>query len=282
MSELPNRPIDTLWHKGERYSDPEARELLTAAQGGTLSAPQKRSVRGLLSRHGYSSPRDPQRLAKAATEALVANYQGLVTANVRRFTRHKGWRYLEDDLWGTAQAALGDCIARMDPGSAVPLATQIWRTISTDIERFFASQALQMSVPASQLSRYRRGLLTGEARDRVAALDSVKPVYLDDESRAVDPMNPEPVAGLHEVIGDPDTHVEEDALAGLIQAENAAELSAAMELLSDEERSVIILTFWEGMEQVEQAELLGVTERTVRRWKDSGLEKLRKGLRGHE
>jgi RNA polymerase sigma factor (sigma-70 family) len=83
------------------------------------------------------------------------------------------------------------------------------------------------------------------------------------------------VAGLDPAAGPPEPTAPADDPADL---ERMAALHAAVEDLPAEEREVIGLMYYHGWTQVQIGELLGVDERTVRRWYRRAVELLAKML----
>lgn len=220
---------------------------------------------------------DPHTLA-----ALVEEYHALALSVARRFHRD---REPLDDLRQVASLALVAALNRFDPAYGVPFVGFATPTIVGAIKRHYRDQGWALRVPRAAHD------LAGPAREAADRLHGElgRPATSAELAEALG------VAEDHVVLartaeraratvsldaarpgGDGERRIEVGEVeGGYVLAEDRAALAAALPLLSERDRTVLRLSFFEHESQKVIAARYGVGQMQVSRWMTAALARLR-------
>lgn len=252
--------------------------------GGNVRA----GSRELLSRLAHLSADDPERVA--VRDQLVTQHMPLAEHLAGRFA-NRGEPY--EDLVQVATIGLIKALDRFDPGRGAEFTTFAKPTIEGEIKQWFRDKGAMVRTPRRLQElriaiRRARGELThelgrppndGELASRIgtseddvrAALESAaaySTVSLDVPAQ----RGPDGGSGLTfaDRLGGED--------AALENVENRAALRPLLTRLTDRERQIITMRFFDGMSQAQIAAELGISQVHVSRLLARSLARLREGL----
>jgi RNA polymerase sigma-B factor len=211
----------------------------------------------------------------ALRDELVESHLGLARYLARRF-EHRGESF--DDLFQVASLALIKAVERYDPERGFEFTTFAVPTIVGELKRHFRDRAWAVRVPRrlQELGLLLAGSIA-ELTQQLGRAPSVKEVGVDlgaseeevleamDASRLYRLTSLEAVAGptpdgtgpLAAALGDLDSN--------LANVEQQAEVAALLKGLSERERTIVVLRFYEGLTQTEIAERTGISQMHVSR-----------------
>lgn len=265
--------VDKMSHAwGTDYSDGEVHVWFDIRRPGSVSLPASNLEEGeLVDRIGY----DP-----ASVEELVNRYRPLAVSISRRY-RGKGIG--DDDLEQVAVIALLKAVHRFDASrgsmrsfAAVTVAGELKRQLrdrgwSVRVPRGLQERALAVVGAAQRLTQQ-----SGQA-PKVSELASALELTEEEVSEALsvaqgysalslDDSGPDDGPSLSDVLGDIDL--------GIDDAETRSAVTDALSLLSERDRLVIYLRFFEDLTQTEIAEQIGVSQMQVSRILTRALDEL--------
>jgi RNA polymerase sigma factor (sigma-70 family) len=200
--------------------------------------------------------------AAALREAMMAN-MGLVWKTVRRFTR----RGVEiEDLVQEGMMGLARAVEKFDPQRGFAFSTYAVRWIWQRMSRLLRSSPM-MAVPDVTLQKYRAHLRHGR---------KIPSAHNIDRRLAARQFQFPNSAGIPISISDPHA-----ATVGS-DTDHADSAGAAMSVLTDTEKEVIMDRFWGAMSPEQCAMRRGITKEKVRQIEAKALEKMRTYLNLHE
>ena len=238
-------------------------------------------------------------LEKGAQDALVARYIHSRDPDLRD---EVVWAYLpaarsvarkfagrgvdEDDLFQVASLAMVKALDRFDPEKGVKFASYVIPSMVGEVRNYFRDSARLIRLPrrgvqlAAQVNRARGEL--EQALGRSPRADEIADrlnVRLEDVLEALEIYN-------HRTIS-LDSEDEETPIENFVGAEDAAleafetseQLAGAMSALSERERSVIRMRFFENLSQRQIAEKLNLSQMTVSRVERQALDALKKNIK---
>jgi RNA polymerase sigma-B factor len=228
----------------------------------------------------YARDRDEGTLAR-----LVERYRPHAESQARRHYR-RGEPI--DDLTQVAYEALMLALTRFDPGRSKPFLGFAKPTIVGSLRRHFRDAGWAIRVPrrVHELSpsvRDAQELLThdlgrppspGEVADFIGVdEDAVLEAMTAEDARVTTSLDaPDPASGLQaeQVIGRLDR--------GFVGIENRTALLQSVELLSDHDRRLLQMYFFEERTQTQMAEVLGVSQMQVSRLLARAVRQLRRHM----
>ena len=238
-------------------------------------------------------------LEKGAQDALVARYihsrdpdlrDEVVRAylpSARSVARKFAGRGVdEDDLFQVASLAMVKALERFDPEKGVKFVSYVIPSMVGEVRNYFRDSARLIRLPrrgvqlAAQVNRARGEL--EQALGRSPRADEIADrlnVRLEDVLEALEIYN-------HRTIS-LDSEDEETPIENFVGAEDAAleafetseQLAGAMSALSERERSVIRMRFFENLSQRQIAEKLNLSQMTVSRVERQALDALKKNIK---
>lgn len=238
-------------------------------------------------------------LEKGAQDALVARYihsrdPDLRDEVVRAYLpaarsvarKFAGRGVDEDDLFQVASLAMVKALDRFDPEKGVKFASYVIPSMVGEVRNYFRDSARLIRLPrrgvqlAAQVNRARGEL--EQALERSPRADEIADrlnVRLEDVLEALEIYN-------HRTIS-LDSEDEETPIENFVGAEDAAleafetseQLAGAMSALSERERSVIRMRFFENLSQRQIAEKLNLSQMTVSRVERQALDALKKNIK---
>lgn len=238
-------------------------------------------------------------LEKGAQDALVARYihsrdPDLRDEVVRAYLpaarsvarKFAGRGVDEDDLFQVASLAMVKALDRFDPEKGVKFASYVIPSMVGEVRNYFRDSARLIRLPrrgvqlAAQVNRARGEL--EQALERSPRADEIADrlnVRLEDVLEALGIYN-------HRTIS-LDSEDEETPIENFVGAEDAAleafetseQLAGAMSALSERERSVIRMRFFENLSQRQIAEKLNLSQMTVSRVERQALDALKKNIK---
>ncbi len=238
-------------------------------------------------------------LEKGAQDALVARYihsrdPDLRDEVVRAYLpaarsvarKFAGRGVDEDDLFQVASLAMVKALDRFDPEKGVKFASYVIPSMVGEVRNYFRDSARLIRLPrrgvqlAAQVNRARGEL--EQALGRSPRADEIADrlnVRLEDVLEALEIYN-------HRTIS-LDSEDEETPIENFVGAEDAAleafetseQLAGAMSALSERERSVIRMRFFENLSQRQIAEKLNLSQMTVSRVERQALDALKKNIK---
>lgn len=238
-------------------------------------------------------------LEKGAQDALVARYihsrdPDLRDEVVRAYLpaarsvarKFAGRGVDEDDLFQVASLAMVKALERFDPEKGVKFVSYVIPSMVGEVRNYFRDSARLIRLPrrgvqlAAQVNRARGEL--EQALGRSPRADEIADrlnVRLEDVLEALEIYN-------HRTIS-LDSEDEETPIENFVGAEDAAleafetseQLAGAMSALSERERSVIRMRFFENLSQRQIAEKLNLSQMTVSRVERQALDALKKNIK---
>ena len=192
-----------------------------------------------------------------------------------------------DDLFQVAALALTRAAERYDAGRGIRFATFATPSMVGEVKNYFRDKARLIRPPRRGMELLRlvesaREALTGEL-GRAPRLDELAEragLSEDDVLEALEAAAMQPVS-LDETPPEGERSAAETLGAeepGFLDIENADLLRRSMEQLTDKQRGVIELRFFENLSQREAAQRLGVSQMSVSRTERSALEQMRRAL----
>lgn len=238
-------------------------------------------------------------LEKGAQDALVARYihsrdPDLRDKVVRAYLpaarsvarKFAGRGVDEDDLFQVASLAMVKALDRFDPEKGVKFVSYVIPSMVGEVRNYFRDSARLIRLPrrgvqlAAQVNRARGEL--EQALGRSPRADEIADrlnVRLEDVLEALEIYN-------HRTIS-LDSEDEETPIENFVGAEDAAleafetseQLAGAMSALSERERSVIRMRFFENLSQRQIAEKMNLSQMTVSRVERQALDALKKNIK---
>ncbi len=238
-------------------------------------------------------------LEKGAQDALVARYihsrdPDLRDEVVRAYLpaarsvarKFAGRGVDEDDLFQVASLAMVKALDRFDPEKGVKFVSYVIPSMVGEVRNYFRDSARLIRLPrrgvqlAAQVNRARGEL--EQALGRSPRADEIADrlnVRLEDVLEALEIYNHRTVSL--------DSEDEETPIENFVGAEDAAleafetseQLAGAMSALSERERSVIRMRFFENLSQRQIAEKLNLSQMTVSRVERQALDALKKNIK---
>ena len=238
-------------------------------------------------------------LEKGAQDALVARYihsrdPDLRDEVVRAYLpaarsvarKFAGRGVDEDDLFQVASLAMLKALERFDPEKGVKFVSYVIPSMVGEVRNYFRDSARLIRLPrrgvqlAAQVNRARGEL--EQALGRSPRADEIADrlnVRLEDVLEALEIYN-------HRTIS-LDSEDEETPIENFVGAEDAAleafetseQLAGAMSALSERERSVIRMRFFENLSQRQIAEKMNLSQMTVSRVERQALDALKKNIK---
>ena len=192
----------------------------------------------------------------------------------------------EDDLFQVASLAMVKALERFDPEKGVKFVSYVIPSMVGEVRNYFRDSARLIRLPrrgvqlAAQVNRARGEL--EQALGRSPRADEIADrlnVRLEDVLEALEIYN-------HRTIS-LDSEDEETPIENFVGAEDAAleafetseQLAGAMSALSERERSVIRMRFFENLSQRQIAEKLNLSQMTVSRVERQALDALKKNIK---
>ena len=238
-------------------------------------------------------------LEKGAQDALVARYihsrdPDLRDEVVRAYLpaarsvarKFAGRGVDEDDLFQVASLAMVKALDRFDPEKGVKFVSYVIPSMVGEVRNYFRDSARLIRLPrrgvqlAAQVNRARGEL--EQALGRSPRADEIADrlnVRLEDVLEALEIYNHRTVSL--------DSEDEETPIENFVGAEDAAleafetseQLAGAMSALSERERSVIRMRFFENLSQRQIAEKMNLSQMTVSRVERQALDALKKNIK---
>lgn len=226
----------------------------------------------------YIHSRDPD-----LRDEVVRAYLPAARSVARKFA---GRGVDEDDLFQVASLAMVKALDRFDPEKGVKFASYVIPSMVGEVRNYFRDSARLIRLPrrgvqlAAQVNRARGEL--EQALERSPRADEIADrlnVRLEDVLEALEIYN-------HRTIS-LDSEDEETPIENFVGAEDAAleafetseQLAGAMSALSERERSVIRMRFFENLSQRQIAEKLNLSQMTVSRVERQALDALKKNIK---
>ncbi len=226
----------------------------------------------------YIHSRDP-----ALRDEVVRAYLPAARSVARKFA---GRGVDEDDLFQVASLAMVKALDRFDPEKGVKFVSYVIPSMVGEVRNYFRDSARLIRLPrrgvqlAAQVNRARGEL--EQALGRSPRADEIADrlnVRLEDVLEALEIYN-------HRTIS-LDSEDEETPIENFVGAEDAAleafetseQLAGAMSALSERERSVIRMRFFENLSQRQIAEKLNLSQMTVSRVERQALDALKKNIK---
>lgn len=226
----------------------------------------------------YIHSRDPD-----LRDEVVRAYLPAARSVARKFA---GRGVDEDDLFQVASLAMVKALDRFDPEKGVKFVSYVIPSMVGEVRNYFRDSARLIRLPrrgvqlAAQVNRARSEL--EQALERSPRADEIADrlnVRLEDVLEALEIYN-------HRTIS-LDSEDEETPIENFVGAEDAAleafetseQLAGAMSALSERERSVIRMRFFENLSQRQIAEKLNLSQMTVSRVERQALDALKKNIK---
>lgn len=194
-----------------------------------------------------------------------------------------------DDLYQVAAMALVKAIERYDPERGVKLASFVTPGMVGEVKNYFRdrSRLIRPSRKASEMARMvekAREELT-QTLSRAPRVDEIAEHTGLSEDEVLQAME---AAAAQPVSLDMQTSEEDEDLSlsnvlgaeekGFSEFETADMLRRSMEKLTEQQREIIRLRFFENLSQREAAQRIGVSQMSVSRAERSALERMRQAL----
>ena len=226
----------------------------------------------------YIHSRDPD-----LRDEVVRAYLPAARSVARKFA---GRGVDEDDLFQVASLAMLKALERFDPEKGVKFVSYVIPSMVGEVRNYFRDSARLIRLPrrgvqlAAQVNRARGEL--EQALGRSPRADEIADrlnVRLEDVLEALEIYN-------HRTIS-LDSEDEETPIENFVGAEDAAleafetseQLAGAMSALSERERSVIRMRFFENLSQRQIAEKMNLSQMTVSRVERQALDALKKNIK---
>ena len=198
-----------------------------------------------------------------------------------------------DDLYQVASLALFKAISRFDPSRGIQLSSFVTPGMVGEVKNYFRDKSRTIRPPRRSAELIR---LVDQAREQLTQKLQRSP-RVDEIAGHAELTEDEVLEGLEAasiqpVSLDQQTAEDEDNLTlnraigteekGFSEFENADLLQRGMQALSEKQKEVIRLRFFENLSQREVAERTGVSQMSVSRTERSALEKLRRAVLSDE
>lgn len=191
-----------------------------------------------------------------------------------------------DDLFQVAALALTKALERYDPDRGVKLASFVTPGMVGEVKNYFRDKSRLIRPPrrAGELARMvdaARERLTQELgrSPRVDEIADFAGISEDDVLEAMEAAAAQPVSLDMQTSSDDEDLKLSSVLGfeerGFAEFENADLLRRSMQALSDQQREIIRLRFFENRSQRETAQIIGVSQMSISRAERSALEKMR-------
>lgn len=198
-----------------------------------------------------------------------------------------------DDLYQVAALALVKAIERFDPERGVKLASFVTPGMVGEVKNYFRDKSRMIRPPrrTSELVRLvdaAREALTQELNraPRVDEIAEKANLSEDEVLEALEAASSQPVS-LDMQTSDEDEDLSLSSVLGaeekgFSEFETADMLKRGMARLTEQQRKIIYLRFFENLSQREVAQRIGVSQMSVSRAERSALEKMREALTDHD
>lgn len=228
---------------------------------------------------------DPLRRDEVLEEAIVLNVP--VAESIA--SRYRGRGVADDDLEGVARLALVKAVQRYEPGSGHDFLSFAVPTIRGEIKRYFRDHGWMIR-PPRRIQEVQATIAAVEGELGAALGHSPRPselagaleVDLGDVEEALAARGCFFPASLDRPVGETGERPLADLLGDDDPAQGAAEARAVLgplvSSLTERDRRVIELRFFDGLTQREIADDIGVTQMQVSRLLSRILRDLRRGL----
>ena len=198
-----------------------------------------------------------------------------------------------DDLFQVAALALTKAIERFDPERGVKFASFVTPGMVGEVKNYFRDKSRTIRPPrrSGELARLvesAREKLTQELHraPRVEEIAEYADLTEDEVLEGLEAAAAQPVS-LDMQTSDDDEDLKLSSVLGaedrgFSDFENADLLRRSMKSLSDQQKEIIYLRFFENLSQREVAQRMGVSQITVSRAERSALEKMRLEMGDHD
>lgn len=198
-----------------------------------------------------------------------------------------------DDLYQVAALALFKAIGRYDPSRGIQLSSFVTPAMVGEVKNYFRDKSRTIRPPrrSSELIRLvdsAREQLTQQLQrsPRVDEIAEHANLSEDEVLEGLEAASMQPVSLDQQTTEDEEnltlTHAIGAEEKGFSEFENADLLQRGMRTLSDKQKEVIRLRFFENLSQREVAERTGVSQMSVSRTERSALEQLRRAVLSDE
>lgn len=198
-----------------------------------------------------------------------------------------------DDLFQVAALALTKALERYDPERGVKLASFVTPGMVGEVKNYFRDKSRLIRPPrrTSELVRIvdaAREKLTQELgrAPRVDEIADYTDLSEDEVLEALEAAASQPVSLDMQTSADDEDLKLSSVLGfeekGFAEFENADLLRRSMEKLSDQQKEIIYLRFFENLSQREVAQKIGISQMSVSRAERSALEKMRDAMGGSD
>ena len=224
----------------------------------------------------------------ACRDELVTLHMPLVEHLARRF-RDRGEPL--DDLVQVGSIGLIKAVDRFEPDRGNALSTYATPTIVGEIKRHFRDRGWQIRVPRRlQELRTQINVASAELSQKTGQSPTVRELaaYLEiDEEEVIEGLESAQAYSALSLDSTTSSHDDEsmtisDTLgtndARIAQIEVTETLKPALELLTERDRQIVLMRFFENMTQAQIAETVGVSQMHVSRLLARSLETMRDGL----
>ena len=198
-----------------------------------------------------------------------------------------------DDLYQVAALALFKAIGRYDPTRGIQLSSFVTPAMVGEVKNYFRDKSRTIRPPRRSAELIR---LVDSAREqltqklqrspRVDEIAEHANLSEDEVLEGLEASSMQPVSLDQQSMEDEDnltlTHAIGAEERGFSEFENADLLQRGMRTLSDKQKEVIRLRFFENLSQREVAERTGVSQMSVSRTERSALEQLRRAVLSDE
>ena len=228
---------------------------------------------------------DAGRIRSAEHEVINAHL-GLATALARRY-QHRGVEF--DDLQQLARLGLLKAVKRWQPEIGVDFLPFAYPTILGEMKRYFRDHGTTIRVPRGLRDRYTEVQSVTEELEQRLGHAAKESELAEASGIAVDQVHAGRVAVLSckvlsldelsiqaAAAGRPSSFAETD----MQRVEDLMMIRQAMEQLTERERKILRLRYFEGMSQLKIGEAIGVSQMQVSRLVRGVLAKLRAHMEG--
>ena len=216
-------------------------------------------------------------------DRLVESHLYIAEIIARKFSG-RGVAY--DDLYQVASLALFKAIGRYDPTRGIQLSSFVTPAMVGEVKNYFRDKSRTIRPPRRSAELIR---LVDSAREqltqklqrspRVDEIAEHANLSEDEVLEGLEAASMQPVSLDQQTAEDEEnltlTHASGAEERGFSEFENADLLQRGMRTLSDKQKEVIRLRFFENLSQREVAERTGVSQMSVSRTERSALERLR-------
>ncbi len=218
---------------------------------------------------------------RSAEHEVINAHLGLATALARRY-QHRGVEF--DDLQQLARLGLLKAVKRWQPEIGVDFLPFAYPTILGEMKRYFRDHGTAIRVPRGLRDRYTEVLSVTEELEQRLGHAAKESELAEASGIAVDQVHAGRVAVLSckvlsldelsiqaAAAGRPSSFAETD----MQRVEDVMMIRQAMEQLTERERKILRLRYFEGMSQLKIGEAIGVSQMQVSRLVRGVLAKLR-------